>query len=369
MPAIILIIGLVSLPLVVVGCFITAYFKLRHRQFYDIERQNTIDGIVMQGLERISWPLGRPIVPTHVAPVAKPLPNPSEQIKGIGGGFVEAYGTGGGEGRSGREYERSNEGLEQAQIYGGRGHEWNEQHLPQGHLQQGHPTLDMPSNVRIDIQAPQPAYTHVNYGRFNSTQNPAAAMYGEDARAADAWDRIDRRESLAKPRLRSQPIELAAEEFEDVDLGDSKERRQDKRPATPVVRPSSAFTIGSDEEEEVEREDTRAQEQEVKQEDEPAYPPDRFMDKRNSDTTVATQTPCHVLPGISQKASWSTTSSYASRRSSELTRLNILTNVSRQSSMRESPVTPSRKSSTMGKLRSLTRRSSEMSRQNPGEVE
>jgi hypothetical protein len=375
MPAIILIIALVSLPVIAVACIVTGYFKLRRQPVHDIERQYNINGtrhvndhaIVLRDLPPISWPRERPVVPEHLAPVAKPLPTPGEEIKGVGGGFVEAYGTNGGDRRSAKGKERAHEGFEEAQIYGGHGQEWNNNHLPQANLQHQHPNFSMPSTSSLAIPAPQRAYTHATYGRFNSTQSLAIAMYGDDTKATDAWDKIKRRESLAKPRSRSQPLNLAPEELEDVDLGDSKEWRQAHRPGTPLARPSSAFAVGTDseEEEQGEQENIRAQEEQVKQTKKTVITPITQM----SNTTVASQAPSNVLPGVSHKASWSTSSSHASRRSSELTRPTIFTGISRQSSVRESPATPSRKSSMMGKVRSLTHRSSEISRRGSGEVE
>jgi hypothetical protein len=146
---------------------------------------------LLQDLSHISWPLGRDAVPENIAPVAKPLPTPGEEVKDVGGGFVEAYGTSGADRRTAKGKERAHKDFEQAQMYRYRGQKRNEQHLPQGNLWHEHLDFSMPSIIGPKIQAPQPVYTHVTYGRFTSTLNPTLAMYGEDTKTADTWDKIE----------------------------------------------------------------------------------------------------------------------------------------------------------------------------------
>jgi hypothetical protein len=257
MPAIVLIIGLVCLPLVVVGCLLIAYFKVRRTHVHDIERTNEPDGIsqtidssiVLRDISRISWPLKREIGPTNVAAVAKPLPTPGGQIQSAGRGFFETFHP---TPRDEQENEKSGhgrayEGFDQAQIY-------NSYYLPPSN-----PQIQMPRSIPISayfddlpefyIQTPQPAYTYALSGRLNSTRSTAALTHGEHSRATEARAHIDNRESLLVTKDMRTPTDLPTNEFENanVEEGNGKDWKQDT--------PGGVFTVGDgeDEEEEAER--------------------------------------------------------------------------------------------------------------------
>ncbi|KAH5574318.1 hypothetical protein HBI24_199300 [Parastagonospora nodorum] len=331
MPAIVLIIGLVCLPLIVVGCIITAYFKVRRARIHDVERANNTDGtrhindhgIVLRGITRISSPLERDVVPENVAPVAQPLP--------------EAYRK-----RANNNNEKMYEDFDETRTY--RAH----------HPLSSHAHIGIPSVISIpNIQAPQPAYTHALSGRYNSTQNTAELMYGEDARAAEAWAKIEKRESLVEKKSRSQTIELPANEWEDVDLdGDDGGWKKNKRPATPA----GVFAIGDGDDEDDEGEVAERSHDEPK-------------DSRSDTPTASSQ----IFSAIPNRLSWSTTSGQSTRSGSDVTKQTLPrtlpSSLSRASSMREERSTPSRRSSVVSKLKGLSRSGSERIRRTSGEGE
>jgi hypothetical protein len=185
-----------------------------------------------------------------------------------------------------------------------------------------------------DIPAPQPMYTTALYGRYTSSASPAMRMYGEDARAADAWAKIERHESLIKNRVVA-PIELPSEDvFEDINLdGDSQEWREGKRPDTPV------FVVG--EEEQVNDEDEHTGYTLV-------YTPTP-CDSFGSGRSLTHRTSFPTAKQLGHKSSWSTTSTQASRRSTESTR-------------QDTHETPSRTPSTRGSFSNTSRKGSVVSR-------
>tara|TARA_R110002003_G_scaffold197_9_gene15401 strand:- start:14267 stop:14956 length:690 start_codon:yes stop_codon:yes gene_type:complete len=185
----------------------------------------------------ISLPPGpRSIVTKHVVSLTKPLPRPNADVKGTGGGFVQYYGTSDGKFSHDMEHTRTTNHFENADLYGGGPWEYQRGGL-------GQPGLHT-QNVResLDILAPKPVYTSTNYGRWNISESPTQIMYGDDAKAADAWRKIGRRESLARnskeeramTNLRDAPAELPVEELEDVDLGGEEPEKKQKRQPTPV---------------------------------------------------------------------------------------------------------------------------------------
>jgi hypothetical protein len=247
----------------------------------------------------------------------------------------------------------------------------------------------------FDIPAPQPIYMSALYGRYNSTVSPTTMMYGEDAKAADVWQKIERRESLVKKpayNRASQPVELPIEDLEDINLnGDSKEWRQTKRPATPVARLSSgpgSFDSASNIETEntedsvAEQDDTSAHSHEDKEDVDVTYSPQPTDTNRLSDTNAVTYVSStrhshrggrsltyrdsqNLLPAanhISQRSSWSTHSNRSPRGSTENTPQDIHETPSRTLSARGSVSTPSRNSSTVSGLRFLGRSSADMLR-------
>jgi hypothetical protein len=359
MPSIILIIALICLPIIVGACLATAAYKAyraRHILEHDVERaQNanpmpptSANSIEMRDLESTrkhrSWPLSRTmpdIVPTNIAPAVKPLPAPKVEIKGVGGGFVEHWGPSSSVTRMtdsderfrqyGNEKENNGDNFEKADLYAGPS--WN---------------FHSERNVSAtpDIPAPQPMYTTALYGCYNSSASPTTQMYGEGAQAADAWQKIERRESLVKNRVVA-PIELPSEDgvFEEIKLGcDSKEWREGKRPDTPV------FVVG--EEEPVENEDEHT-----------GYTPVHTSPARNSFSSVrslATRTSFPVVKQLANKSSWSTTSTQPSRRSTESTRQDTHETPSRTPSTRGSSSNTSRKGSVVSRF--VGRASGEMSR-------
>jgi hypothetical protein len=152
MPAIVLIIALVCLPLIIGACLATAGYKAyRARRLleYDAElgqnANSTCHTIEMRDLvssrTHRSWPLSsdHSRLSSNVAPVAKPRPEPKVEIKGIGGGFVEHYGLGlKGIGASEERYEcargnageetRSDDLFENTDLYAGPTWQWNTSH-------------------------------------------------------------------------------------------------------------------------------------------------------------------------------------------------------------------------------------------------
>jgi hypothetical protein len=360
MPSIILIVALICLPVIIGACLATAAYKAyrtRHILEHDVERaqnQNAMppksaNSIEMRDLESTrnhrSWPLSRTmpdIIPTNIAPAVKPLPAPKVEIKGVGGGYVEHWGPSRSVTRMadsdervrryGNEKKKNGDNFENVDLYAGPS--WN---------------LHFERNVSAtpDIPAPQPMYTTALYGRYTSSASPTTRTYGEDARAADVWQKIERRESLVKNRVVA-PIELPSEDgvFEDINLdGDSKEWREGKRPDTPV------FVVGEEEQvENNEDEHTR-------------YTPVHTPTPRNSFSSgrsLATRTSFPIVKQVAHKSSWSTTSTQPSRRSTESTRQDTYETPSRTPSTRGSFSNTSRKGSVVS--RSVGRAAGEMSR-------
>jgi hypothetical protein len=359
MPSIILIVALICLPVIIGACLATAAYKAyraRHILEHGVERaqnQNAMppksaNSIEMRDLESTrnhrSWPLSRTmpeIIPTNIAPAVKPLPAPKVEIKGVGGGFVEHWEPSSSVTRMadsdervrryGNEKKKNGDNFENVDLYAGPS--WN---------------LHSERNVSAtpDIPAPQPMYTTALYGRYTSSASPTTRTYGADARAADVWQKIERRESLVKNRAMA-PIELPSEDgvFEDINLdGDSKEWREGKRPGTPV------FVVG--EEEQVENEDEHT-----------GYTPVRTPTPRNSCSSgrsLATRTSFPAVRPVAHKSSWSTTSTQPSRRSTESTRQDTRETLSRTPSTRGSSSNTSRKGSVVS--RSVGRAAGEMSR-------
>jgi hypothetical protein len=288
------------------------------------------------------------IVPTNTAPAVKPLPASKAEIKGVGGGFVEHWGPSSSVMRMADSDERvrqygnekeKNDRFENADLYAGPS--WN------FHSDRG-------VSATPGIPAPQPMYTTALYGRYTSSASPTTRMYGEDAGAADAWAKIERRESLVKNRVVA-PIELPSEDvFEDINLdGDSKEWREGKRPDTPV------FVVG--EEEQVENnEDEHTGYTPVHT---PTYTPTYTptpRDSFSSGRSLATHTSFPAVRPVAHKSSWSTTSTQPSRRSTESGRQDTHETPSRTPSTRESFSNTSRKASVVSRF--VGRASGEMSR-------
>jgi hypothetical protein len=160
MPAMVLIIALICIPLIVGACLATASYRAYRARClleYDAERAQDVDNtrhainsIEMRDLESVRshhrWPQPEShskIVPPIVAPIVKPFRRTTVEIKGMGGGFVEHYGPTNGEPRkaseesryeSGRGYAsettRSSNQFENADRYAGPGWQWNNEHLP-----------------------------------------------------------------------------------------------------------------------------------------------------------------------------------------------------------------------------------------------
>jgi hypothetical protein len=364
MPPIVLMIALICLPVIIGACLATAAYKAyraRHILEHDIERaQNAnpmpptnANSIEMRDLESTrkyrSWPLSRTmpdIVPTNMAPAVKPLPAPKAEIKGVGGGFLEHWGPSSSVTRMvnadnarryGNEKEKNDGKLENADLYAGPG--WN---------------FHSERNVSAtpDIPAPQPMYTTALYGRYTSSASLTTRMYGEDARAADAWAKIERCESLVKNRVVA-PIELPSEDvFEDINLdGDSKEWREGKRSDTPV------FVVG--EEEQVDNEDEHTGYT-------PVHTP-TSRDSFSSGRSLTHRTSFHAAKQLANKSSWSTTSTQSSRRSTESTRQDTHETPSRTPSTRGSSSNTPRKGSVVSRF--VGRASGEMSRKASVETE
>jgi hypothetical protein len=182
-------------------------------------------------------------------------------------------------------------------------------------------------------------------------------MYGEGAQAADACQKIERRESLVKNRVVA-PIELPSEDvFEDINLdGDSKEWREGKRPDTPV------FIVGGEEQVE-NNEDEHTGYTPVHT---PTYTPTP-RDSFSSGRSLATRTSFPVVKQLANKSSWSTTSTQPSCRSTESTCQDTHETPSRTPSTRESSSNTSRKESVVSRF--VGRASGEMSRKASVETE
>jgi hypothetical protein len=346
MPPIVLIVALICLPVIIGACLATVAYKAyraRHILEHDVERAQNVNALPPTNANSIqmrdfessrnhrSWPLPRTmsnIVPTNIAPAVKPLPALKVEIKGVGGGFVEHWGPSSGAARMvdgessnaharryGNEKEKKDDNFENADLYAGPGWTFNTE------------------RATLDIPAPQPMYTSALYGRYTSSASPTTQIYGEDARAVDAWAKIDRRESLVKNRVVA-PIELPSEDvFEDINLDGDSEWREGKRSDTPV------FVVG--EEQQVENEDEHT-----------GYTPVHTPTPRDSFGSGRSLTHRTSFPAAKQlghKSSWSTTSTQASRRSTESTR-------------QDTHETPSRTPSTRGSFSNTSRKGSVVSR-------
>jgi hypothetical protein len=238
MPAFLLIIGLMCLPLIVGTCFTIAGFKAyRKRRLLVTDVERAQHGIELQDLEpgaNKPHPHLQNMIPL---PIAQPLPRPRADIKGIGGGFVQYFRPSSTPARKASRKSHARElesGFEIADLYSRLGWLWTKGEDSINHLaSQPSTAIDtsVPSSPRI--------YTGTNYGRYNSTEATTEvgesfvlARYGHaDDRAAEAWKKIARRESLVGGRKVG---------FEDVDRG---------REGMPVVL-ESAFIVGEGSDEE-----------------------------------------------------------------------------------------------------------------------
>ncbi|KAF2824177.1 hypothetical protein CC86DRAFT_420606 [Ophiobolus disseminans] len=202
-------------------------------------------------------------VPSNVAPVATPLKKPTGEIKGVGGGFVKYFKFGKRKNKHESESEsedddvdedvhretkgkerKSVDNFENADLYGGPSWEPKRGELEQPGL------YEEPE----DIPAPKPIYTSTNYGRYDSktaTNNPRIMVLRDDGRAADVWDKINKRvplvhsrpSSRVKPDAADDTSEQNTDGFQEINLGsDSKKWKEAKRPATPVAK----YSVGSD---------------------------------------------------------------------------------------------------------------------------
>jgi len=164
-------------------------------------------------------------------------------------------------------------------------------------------------------------------------------MYGDDARAAEAWAKIERRESLVEKKLRAQAVELPADKWEDIDL-DEDEWKISKRPATPA----GVFAVGDSEDED---------------EDEEVEMVEGNDSERKDSASGGPIASSQVLSSIPNRLSWSTTSGQSTGSGSDVTKHTLPGSLSRTSSMREERVTPSRRSSVVSRLKGLSRSGSE----------
>jgi hypothetical protein len=318
---IILITALIFIPVIIgVICAVAGLraYRARRQLQHDVERAHNLDdtpptnenNIEMRNLvnnaTHRSWPVSRnqpDVVPPNLAPAIKPLPPPKIEIKGVGGGFVEHWEPSSSKSpmlpdsdmryeharRHVGKKEKENDKFENADLYADPGWNSHKEHSV---------------SVEADIPAPQPMYTSALWGRYNSAASPTTRMYGEDARAADVWAKIERRESLAKNRV-PQAVKLE-KEFEDIDLdGDAQEAGR------PVCVVGSGSTEGKHADEGQER---------------TGYTPAHTPELRHSSSSEWSLTHCGSFLAADQlafKASWSTTSSHPSRRSMGITREDI----------------------------------------------
>jgi hypothetical protein len=325
---IILITGLVLLPVIIGAiCAVVGFRTYRtRRQFrHDVERAQNRNGMPPTNENtttyrswNCSWSLSRnqpDIVTPNIAPAFKPLSPPKSDIKGVGGGFVEHWGPGSSKSPSmpdndthyehARRYvsnkEQETNNFENANLYAGPS--WI-------------PDNECEVSVEPDIPAPQPMYTSALYGRYGSAVSPTTRMYGEDARAADNWAKIERREALVEKRVPQAAKLPDEEEFEDVDPnggGDSKDWREAKRPSTHVF----VVGMGSTEEEHIDEEEAQGHTGCT-----PAHTPKTrcsFSSERSSSHRRSFPPPKQSA----KKSSWSTASSNHSRRSWGSTRKNV----------------------------------------------
>jgi hypothetical protein len=271
MPPVILLIVLIVLPLGLGGLITWAAIRrIRRAPKDDIEQvrvlnadvpRYTTDGeIVMRDLESVGGsrkgkePMPRSqheVVPESIAPVATPLKIPTRETKGVGGGFVKYFKFGKGRRKQDEEDEdedkaednienrKDDDHFENPDLYGVPSWEPKRGELEQPGL------YDEPET--INIPAPKPIYTNSNYGRYNAS--PVMAL-GDDGKAADVWEKINKRESLVRGRAnsRSRPemhtgtLEQAADGFEEVDLhGEPKAREKENESAT-----DTKYAVGSD---------------------------------------------------------------------------------------------------------------------------
>jgi hypothetical protein len=322
---IILITALIFVPVIIGAiCTVAGFraYRARRQLQHDVERAHNLDDtpptnendIEMRNLENNathrSWPVSRnqpDIVRPNLAPAIKPLPVPKIEIKGVRGGFVEHWEPSSSKSsmlpdsdmryeyaqRHVGKKEKENENFENADLYADPGWNSHKEHSV---------------SVEADIPAPQLLYIGALYGRYDSVVGPKTRMYGEDARAAVVWAKIERRESLTTTRVpqavEEKEEEEEEEEFEDVDLdGDSK--------FTPVF----AVESGSTGEEHADGEEGRV-----------GYMPGHTLESCHSFSSERSLTHCGSFPAADQlarKLSWSMTSSHPSRRSMESTREDV----------------------------------------------
>jgi hypothetical protein len=390
MPAIVLIIALVCLPLVVGACLAAVGYKAcRARRLleFDVEQAQNANGtrhtIEMRDLEssRIyqSWPFSSThlgTVPTNVAPVAKSMSQKLE-IRGIGGGFVEHYGstTSNASGQLRHEHTRvntnekirNNDQFENADLYAGPGWQWNTLHPPQPNLQ---PEQDSTTH----IPAPQPIYISPLYSGYNSTARPTTMIYGDDAKVAEALEEIDRRKSLVGNMGNdtvAQSVAVHGDGFEDVNLNRQTEEWRHAESAARNFSQNGVF----DEVFSVETESMHSGDDGVgegKYESPTKRGEQDTTANRSSDSSLIIYasttidslgseqsiTQCNsrdsntAASPVSRKDSWSTQSSRTSRRSTDSARKDVDKGQSHTPSTRDSSSDPlDSKASMMGRLR------------------
>jgi hypothetical protein len=352
---IVLITALIFIPVIIGAiCAVAGFraYRARHQLQHDVERAHNLDDIPPTNENNTthcrwpsshnSWPLSRnqpDIVPSNIAPTIKPLTPPKTEIKGIGGGFVEHWAPSNSKlpmmpdsdtrYEHARRYvskkEKENENFENTGLYAGPG--WN-------------PDNEREVSVEPDIPAPQPMYTSAIYGRYGSAASPTMRIYGEDARAADVWAKIERQESFVENGM-TQAVEVQEEEFADVDLeGDLK--------FVPVFAVGSGSTEGEHVDEGGEW---------------TGYTPVHTPKTRHSFGSERSLTHRGSFPAAKQlvcKSSWSTASRHDSRSSMESTRENVDETAHPTQLVRRSFSTTSKKASVVNPF--ANRASSELRR-------
>ncbi|KAF1913410.1 hypothetical protein BDU57DRAFT_597748 [Ampelomyces quisqualis] len=348
MSSIYLVIVLVCLPILVGGCLAAAGYRayrarrlseqedVERAQIIGVPRHGTANAIAMRPLESSSthrsWPISRrfsDVVSKDVAPVAIPLPIPKEDFKGTGGGFVTYYES---QHRNGKERMVHDHERDTANEHATSPHATKHTTPHAGQSNHEYPSKD--------IAAPQPIYTPALHGHFNYNESPRATMYNDNAKVADAWDKIYRRVSLVKP----PPAELPADEFENVDINGSsngwgKMRRADVE--------DSRFSIGEENKNEW-KEDGK-----------------RMSNGSGRSITRASYKSDAGEKSAVSRSSWRMQSSHPSRNSVDNGRQILPNSVSRTSSSRE---TGSRWSSTMERIKALRRLESDDLRRDSVEI-
>jgi hypothetical protein len=237
MPALFLIVLLVSCPLFVGGCLAVGASKgcfRRLQRVDDLERLQNLENtqhsndqaIVMRNLESV--PKGSHkesqagVIP---APVKGSFKNAYTNIKGVGGGFVQ-HSWPGASARSAQNNIMTNEDSEHQTVFAGLAHAWNISKSQPNSLH----------TLSTDTPAPQPTYDSSTRRHWNSSQNPE-----------DLWARIDNRQTLIPRRERKEslstvtdsPVKKPAEVLENVDMNVGEEWRS-LQPAVKAVRPKSS---------------------------------------------------------------------------------------------------------------------------------